>query len=132
MLRRAKRLRAIFPSFYAEYDCEEMLLSDKEWRQIDYLLYLTEPFFEYITELSKTRDITTYLVFKVYNTLFEYLEKSMIQLKRKRVPWKKHMLESLEASRLKLDKYYLQTDNIQGHIYAISTILAPDNRIQFF
>ena len=132
MLRRAKRLRAIFPSFYAEYDCEEMLLSDEEWRQIDYLLYLTELFFEYITELSKTRDITTYLVFKVYNTLFEHLEKSMIQLKRKRVPWKKHMLESLEASRLKLDEYYSQTDNIQGHIYAISTMLAPDNRIQFF
>ena len=32
MLRRAKRLRAIFTLFYVEYDCEEMLLCDKEWR----------------------------------------------------------------------------------------------------
>ena len=32
MLRRAKRLRAIFTLFCAEYDCEEMLLCDKEWR----------------------------------------------------------------------------------------------------
>jgi hypothetical protein len=132
MLRRAKRLRAIFPAFCAEYDCEEMLLTDEEWRQIDYLLYLTEPFFEYTTELSKTRDVTTHLIFKVWNALFEHLEKSMKQLKRKRVPWKKHMLECLEASRLKLDEYYSQTDSMQGHIYAIGTMLAPDNRFQFF
>lgn len=51
MLRRAKRLRAVFLPFCAEYDCEEMLLNDEEWRQIDYLLCLTEPFFEYTTDL---------------------------------------------------------------------------------
>ncbi|KAG0154267.1 hypothetical protein PDIDSM_1647 [Penicillium digitatum] len=40
MLRRAKRLRAIFSLFCTEYDCEEMLLSEQEWRQIDYLFAL--------------------------------------------------------------------------------------------
>jgi hypothetical protein len=88
--------------------------------------------FEYTTEISKTRDVTSHLVFKIYNALFEHLEKSMKQLQRKRVPWKKHMLRSLEASRLKLDEYYSQTDKVRGHIYAISTMLAPDNRFQFF
>ena len=86
MLRRAKRLRAVFLPFCTEYDCEEMLLNDEEWRQIDYLLCLTEPFFEYTTEISKTRDVTSHLVFKIYNALFEHLEKSMKQLQRKRVP----------------------------------------------
>jgi hypothetical protein len=132
MLRRAKRLRAIFPPFCAEYSCEEMLLDDEEWRQIDYLITITQPFFEYTTELSKTRDITTHLVFKVYNALFDHLENSIRQLQRKRVPWKKHMLKSLQAGRLKLDEYYSQTDNIRGSIYAIGTMLAPDNRFQFF
>jgi hypothetical protein len=128
MLRRAKRLRAFFAPFCAEYSCEEMLLNDEEWRQIDYLLYITEPFFDYTTELSKTKEVTTHLVFKIYNALFEHLEKSMNQLRRKQVPWKKQMLASLEAGRQKLDIYYSQTDNMPGHIYAIVTMLALDNK----
>ncbi|KAJ5740168.1 hypothetical protein N7493_000040 [Penicillium malachiteum] len=132
MLRRAKRLRAFFQPFCLEYGCEEMLLTPEEWRQIDYLLYLTEPFFEYTTELSKTQDVTIHLVFKLYNALFLHLEKSIEQLRQKQVPWKRHMLQCLEASRLKLDEYYAQTDSIPGHIFAVGTMLAPDNRFQFF
>jgi hypothetical protein len=132
MLRRAKRLRAIFAPFCAEYDCEEMLLHNEEWRQVDYLLCITEPFFDYTTQLSKTRDITAHYVFKIYNKLFEHLEQSLKQLRRKRVPWKKQMLHALEASRTKLDEYYSQTDYIRGHIYAISTMLAPVNKFKFF
>ncbi|KAG0160693.1 hypothetical protein PDIDSM_8223 [Penicillium digitatum] len=114
--RRAKRLRAIFSLFCTEYDCEEMLLSEQEWRQIDYLLCITEPFFDYTTQLSKTRDVTAHYVFKIYNKLFDHLERSQAQLRRKRVPWKKQMLEALEA----------------GNIYAISTMLAPVNKFKFF
>lgn len=132
MLRRAKRLRDIFTQFCADYDCEEMVPNNEEWRQIDYLLYITEPFFLYTTELSKTREVTIHLVFKIYNALFEHLEKLMKQLRRKCVPWKKQMLDSLEAGRSKLDEYYSQTDRVKPHIYAISTMLAPDNKFQFF
>lgn len=132
MLRRAKRLRTIFTLFCAEYDCEEMLLGDQEWRQVDYLLCITEPFFDYTTQLSKTRDVTAHYVFKIYNRLFDHLERSMNHLRRKRVPWKKQMLDALEAGRSKLDEYYSQTDNIRGHVYAISTMLAPVNKFKFF
>jgi hypothetical protein len=132
MLRRAKRLRPIFTPFCIEYDREYLLLNDEEWRQIDYLLCITEPFFIYTTQLSKTRDVTAHYVFKIYNKLFEHLEQSMKQLHRKRVPWKKQMLEALEAGRLKLDEYYSQTDHVRGHIYAVITMLAPTNKFQFF
>jgi hypothetical protein len=132
MLRRAKRLQAILTPFCKEYDREDLILNNEEWRQIDYLLCITEPFFIYTTQLSKTRDVTAHYVFKIYNKLFEHLEQSMKQLRRKRVPWKKQMLEALEAGRLKLDEYYSQTDNVRGHIYAVSTMLAPTNKFQFF
>lgn len=132
MLRRAKRLRAIFSLFCTEYDCEEMLLSEQEWRQIDYLLCITEPFFDYTTQLSKTRDVTAHYVFKIYNKLFDHLERSQAQLRRKRVLWKKQMLEALEAGRSKLDEYYSQADDLRGNIYAISTMLAPVNKFKFF
>jgi hypothetical protein len=71
-------------------------------------------------------------VFKVYNKRFEHLEQSMKQLRRKRIPWEKHMLNALEAGRLKLDEYYSQTDNVRGHIYAVNTMPAPVNKFQFF
>ncbi|KAG0157773.1 hypothetical protein PDIDSM_4958 [Penicillium digitatum] len=118
--------------FCTEYDCEEMLLSEQEWRQIDYLLCITEPFFDYTTQLSKTRDVTAHYVFKIYNKLFDHLERSQAQLRRKRVPWKKQMLEALEAGRSKLDEYYSQADDLRGNIYAISTMLAPVNKFKFF
>jgi hypothetical protein len=132
MLRRAKRLRDIFAPFCTEYDCEEMLLNNEEWRQVDYLLCITEPFFDYTTQLSKTRDVTAHYIFKIYNKLFEHLEQSMKQLRRKRVLWKQEMLHALEAGRVKLDEYYSQTSGIQGHLYAISTMLAPVNKFKFF
>ena len=96
MLQCAKRLYSHFKPFCEQYDCKEMLLNDEEWRQIDYLLCITQPFFDYTTELSKTKEVTTHLVFKLYNALFEHLEQSINQLKKKRVGWKQQMLQSLE------------------------------------
>jgi hypothetical protein len=58
MPRRAKRLRAFFALFCAEYNCEEMLLNNEIWRQINYLLCITKPFFEYITELLRAKEVT--------------------------------------------------------------------------
>ena len=66
MLRRAKRLQSFFKPFCKEYDCKGLLLNNEEWHQIDYLLYITQPFFDYTMELSKTKEVTTHLIFKLY------------------------------------------------------------------
>jgi len=132
MLRRAKRLRGFILQFCDQFNCKDFALDDDQWRQIDYLLCLTKPFFDYTLALSKTRDVTSHLVFQIYNLLFEHLEQSIKQLKRKRVAWKQQMLSSLEAGRLKLVEYYKQTDHMRGHIYAVCTMLSPDSRFQFF
>lgn len=42
------------------------------------------------------------------------------------------MLSSLEAAQEKLSKYYGMTDSVKGDLYAIGTILAPANKLQFF
>ncbi|KAJ5873691.1 uncharacterized protein N7529_002121 [Penicillium soppii] len=128
ILRRAKRLQSFFNPFCEEYARLDLLPDAEEWRQIDYLLYITEPFFDFTLQLSKTRDITAYYTFKIYNKLFEHLEKSTKQLRRKRVLWKTEMLDTLTVSRLKLDEYYAQTDHVRGHIFAICTMLAPINK----
>jgi hypothetical protein len=108
------------------------VLDDEEWRQVDYLLLITEPFFNFTLELSKTKDVTAHYVFKIYNKLFEHLEQSITQLRRKRIFWKKQMLKALENARTKLDSYYSETDHVPGHIYAINTMLSPKDKFRFF
>ncbi|KAJ5851258.1 HAT dimerization [Penicillium soppii] len=91
MLRRAKRLK---------------------WRQVDYLLYIIEPFYRFTTVLSKTKEITVYHVFGIYNALFEHFKESIARLTPKTIPWKKAMLQALNARMVKLSSYYTKTKEI--------------------
>jgi hypothetical protein len=132
MLRRAKKLHSFFDAFCKQYHKEELALNREEWRQIEYLLWITHPFFQFTTLLSQTKDVTIHLVFSIYNKLFDHLEKSTRQLTRKKVAWKKVMLAALEAAKKKLSRYYSMTDEIHGDLYAIGTILSPQSKLQFF
>jgi F0F1-type ATP synthase delta subunit len=84
MLRRAKRLQSVLDGFCSKYGHPHLKLDQEQWRQIDYLLWITQPFFQFTTALSKTKDVTIYLVFAIYNKLFDHLEKSIKQLTRRR------------------------------------------------
>lgn len=132
MLRRAKKLQSIFNEFCLQYNQDHFLLSQEEWRQIEYLLWITQPFFKFTTLLSKTKEVSIHLVFSIYNKLFSHLEKSINALKRKKVAWKQLMLASLEAAKTKLSHYYSMTDKIDNNLYAIGTILSPQQKLQFF
>jgi hypothetical protein len=132
MLRRAKRLQSVFDEFCSQYDQDHFMLSAEEWRQIDYLLYITQPFFKFTTLLSKTKDVSIHLVFSIYNKLFNHLEKAKSALRRKKVVWKQLMFLSLEAAEKKLSHYYSMTDEIDNDLYAIGTILSPQQKLDFF
>jgi hypothetical protein len=132
LLRCAKRLQSVFDEFCAQYSRHDLQLSQEEWRQIDYLLAITQPFFPFITTLSKSKHITVHTVFDIYNKLFSYLERSMAQLARKKVNWKAVILSALKQAKSKLSQYYSMTNDIPGDLYAIGTILASQNKLHFF
>jgi hypothetical protein len=132
MLARAKKLHQTFDAFCCQYDREHLSLGQEQWRQVDYLICILQPFHRFTNVLSKSKDVTIHRVFKVYNKLFDHLEKSIRQLRRKRVAWKQVMLASLEAAKNKLSIYYRDTDNMDGDLYAIGTILSPQDKLQFF
>jgi hypothetical protein len=132
MLRRAKQLQSILDEFCSQYENHELHPSQGEWRQINYLLLITQPSFTFTTSLSKTKEVTIHSVFAIYNNLFTHLEKSRAQLTQKKVGWKKVMLSALQAAKLKLSEYYRITDEIGNDLYAIGTILAPQNKLEFF
>lgn len=132
MLQWAKRLQSTFDEYCSQYGHPDLKLDKDEWRQIDYLLSITQPFFKFTTSLSKTTEVTIHSVFAIYNTLFTHLEKSQAQLARKKVGWKRVMLSALKAAEIKLSEYYRKTDEIDSDLYAIGTILAPQNKLEFF
>lgn len=132
MLRRAKRLHDTFDKYCEDYTQPHFALSAEGWQQIDYLLYILQPFFIFTTLVCRTKDSSIHLVFRIYNKLFDHLERSMSQLRRKKVHWKQLMLSSLEAAQEKLKKYYSETDDIEDNLYAIGTILAPSSKMEFF
>lgn len=85
MLQRTKRLQSDLDKYCLMERLANLKLGLDEWRQIDYLLCLTKPFFIYTTTFSKTKDVTIHQVFKLYNELFKHLESSVRQLSRKKV-----------------------------------------------
>jgi hypothetical protein len=133
MLNRAKKLQSIIDQYCTTHQYVQFKLGQDEWRQIEYLLLITKPFFDYTTILSKTKDVTVHSIFSIYNGLFSHLDASKKQLKRKGVPWKKQMLKALRAAHKKLSVYYKATDTeAYGNIYAIATILSPSKKLQYF
>lgn len=132
MLRRAKRLSKPCDEYCDNIGTQKYKLSKAEWRQVDYLLYITEPFYRFTTVLSKTKEITVHHVFGIYNALFEHFEESIARLTPKTIPWKKAMLQALNARMAKLTSYYTKTKEIHGSLYAIGTILAPQHKLHFF
>lgn len=81
MLQRAKKLQTICDKYCTECGLSDLMLTEDEWKQIDYLLLITQLFFNFTSVLSKTKDVTIHIVFSIYNQLFDYLEKSIAQLR---------------------------------------------------
>jgi hypothetical protein len=132
MLRRARRLQAVFDDFCVQFNLVDMRLNRVEWRQVDYLLSITYPFFKSTSSLSATSDVTTHNAFGIYNALFTHIDKAKAQLARKKIGWKKTMKSALGRARDKLSEYYGKTDDIPGDFYAIATILGPQDKLEFF
>ncbi|KAF3399953.1 hypothetical protein F1880_007972 [Penicillium rolfsii] len=72
---------------------------------------------DFTTELLRTRDITSYYTFKMYNLLFDYIDAATSRLAKKRA---------------KLKDYYSQTDNIPSDLYAVASMLSLVNKFAFF
>jgi hypothetical protein len=133
MLHRAKKLQSVFDTFCSEFHHSHLRVTLDEWRQVDYLICITQPFYRFTTALSKTRDVTIHTVFSIYNHLFDHLERRIRQLQRKKIGWKQQMLEALRSAESKLRDYYTMTD-LEGlsDIYSTGTILAPQYKLEFF
>lgn len=60
MLQRAKRLQSDFEGFCSQCGQDHFVLNQEGWGKIEYLLWITQPFFKVTTLLSKTKDVSIY------------------------------------------------------------------------
>jgi len=132
MLRRARKLRNCITKYCKDHDYPQFDMDEVEWRQVDYLIQLTKPFFQFTMALMKTRDVTIHSVFLVYRKLLEHIDSSISRLKKKSTPWKQSMHDALLAAKQKLADYYNKTYRDHGFLYAIGTILAPQYKLSVF
>jgi len=79
----AKRLQSVYNRYCTDYQYLYFQLDPEKWRQIDYLFLFTKSFFDFTNILSKTKDITVYNIFSIYNKFFIYLNNIENKLKNK-------------------------------------------------
>jgi hypothetical protein len=120
---RAHDLRSKITQFCIEYEVFYLLFNSNEWSQIEYLIDLLKSFCLFTKALSTIRTSTINMIFKIYNRLFEHIEKITHRLSRKRVSWKKSLMKTLEATRIKLIKYYNQTQSELDLLYDKAILL---------
>ncbi|KAG0152658.1 hypothetical protein PDIDSM_2463 [Penicillium digitatum] len=133
MLNRAKKLQPFYDQYCTDHQYLYFKLDQEEWRQVEYLLLLTKPFFDFTMMLSKTKDITAHNIYSIYNKLFSHLDAAEAKLKNKGVIWKKRMLWALQTAKKKLSKYYTATEyEPYGDIYALATIFSPSKKLRYF
>ncbi len=123
MLIRAHDLRFEITQFCVKWDVDYLLLKKKEWSQIEYFIELLKSFCLFIKILSTTRTIIINIVFKIYNRLFEHLKRAKSRLARKRVTWKKSLIDAFKTIETKLIKYYSQTQNDLELLYDKTILL---------
>lgn len=94
-----KRLGSIITDYCRGYqDYPQYLPDEKEWRQVDYFLNITEPFYKLTTSVSKTKYATVHNVSQVYERLFGHMQDSIKKkLENERDSWKRAFLHALQG-----------------------------------
>lgn len=134
MMLRARRLRAALEAYVSEYPNDKLpKFTEDEWRHIDYLVEILYPFYQYTNAVGKIRNgPSIHNVYATYNKLFDHIEDYITKLEKKRLTWKKQIYTALVKAGEKLKKYYSETNEHMGDIYAIATILSPRWKLSLF
>ncbi len=106
ILIRAHNLRFEIIQFCVKWNVNYLLLKNEKWSQIEYFIELLKSFCLFIKILNMTHTITINIVFKIYNRLFEHLKRAKSRFARKRVTWKKSLIDVFTTIETKLIKYY--------------------------
>jgi len=95
----------------------------EDWRQIEYILKVLQPIQFWTLWMSKTRGVTIYRLFQVYQDIIDYLEMQICKLEWKWMQWKVDIREGRVKAKLKAASYYGKRESPRGLLFSIGTCL---------
>ncbi|KAK9847933.1 hypothetical protein MYU51_017407 [Penicillium brevicompactum] len=120
MLRRAKRLQSTFDDFCRVYNHVDLQLSEEEWRQVEYLLPITQPLFSFTNEVSNN-DVGDDL----YQIATIMAPRNMIEISQKpewEPKWAPRYRKSLEKYLIPYEKRYLQSHPMRDSVSSAAQV----------
>ncbi len=97
-----------------------------------YLINLIKLFCIFIKSIDQFKLFIIHQMFDIYDKLFDHLNQARNRLSRKKVAWKKTMLEDLIAANVKLRQYYAKTQDSLDHLYEKTTLLSSNKKDAIF
>ncbi len=109
MLIRALILEKTLSRYHDKHEIEYLRLFDTKWSQVKYLIDLIKLFCVFTKRINQFKLLTIHQVFEIYDKLFDHLNRARFKLSRKKISWKRIMLENLIVVNVKLWNYYSKT-----------------------
>src|SRR4051812_10537555 len=85
----------------------------EEWKQIEYILEVSQPIRFWTLWMSKIHGVTIHRVFQVYQDIFDHLELQITHLDRRSMHGKVDIREALIEAKDKAAVYYGKIENLQ-------------------
>ena len=135
MIIRTLRLQYIIDLYTMKYLYTRLFaLSSLKQKKIEYLIDIIQLFNFFIINVGRTKSITLLYTLSIYNLLFEYLTESYhrLQSKLSSNPQVKELIDSIDCTEVKLDKYYNKVYTNIGSLYRIESILNLNLKLSSF
>ena len=117
-----QKVMELFVEIYKNVKIKLLKMCSIKWKYIKYIITLLYLFYHYIKALSTTSGPIIYLIWWVYNNLFQHLENRLKKVKLK-PKWKESLIIIINEAIKKFGKYYEKTWNIKKELYIIIIIL---------
>ncbi len=132
MLIRALSLKKTLQRYHDKHEAKYLRVFDMKWSQMKYLIDLIKLFCVFIKRIDQFKSFTIHQVFEIYDKLFDHLNRARTKLFRKKIAWKKIMLEELIAANAKFRQYYAKTQESLDHLYEKADLLTSNRKDAIF
>ncbi len=132
MLIRALHSKKTLFKYHDKHEAEYLRLTKTKWSQVKYLIELIKLFCAFIKTINQFKYSTIHQIFDIYDKLFDHLDRARSKLSRKKVSWKKIMIQELNAANAKLRQYYAKTQKTLNCLYEKTTLLSSNRKNAIF
>ncbi len=96
------------------------------------MINLIKLFCVFTKRINQFKLFIIHQMFEIYDKLFDHLDRARLKLSRKKISWKRIMLEDLIAANAKFQQYYSKTQDSLNCLYEKTTLLSWNRKDAMF